>query len=353
MKKIKYINNFTDGTGWAKAGTYNALALATRHEVYCEERKYNNNNVLLEDSLNELLRNTQESFDYTIHHVLPTNYVKLKNTINVGFLEVEATISNKQWLKNLKMMDLILVPDLDSLEMLKMSGIDHVKIWPHSFNYAKTVGYKDSVKLQILNGSFNFLFVGEFSVRKNIETLLRAFYTEFNHKETVNLVIKTSGNPKTVSQLCEHVKSQCRKGEPSKSPIVISEYLSEQDLISITRQCHAFVTASHGEAWCYPALESMACGLNVIYPYYTGIHSYAPTDYSVRASRGRCYGAVDAVEGLYTCQDLWTEIDLNELMKTMRRVYSNGIDLKNQSKIQNIAKKYDYRNAQGVEEIFG
>lgn len=91
-------------------------------------------------------------------------------------------------------------------------------------------------------------------------------------KKSVNLIIKTSGDGNAINQFCESVKQQCRKNSKCRTPIIISGRLSEQDLISITRQCHAFVTASHGEAWCYPALESLACGLDVVYPYYSGIH---------------------------------------------------------------------------------
>lgn len=352
MKKIKYINNFTDGTGWAKAGTYNALALSTLYDVTCEERKYNNNSIVLEDELPVLINKSDGPFEYTVHHVLPTDYIRLPNTINVGFLPVEASISNKQWLKNINMMDFLIVPDHNSIELLEMSGIKNVKKLPHYFNYDRIAGYPDSAKVEGIDGSFNFLFVGEFSVRKNVETLLRAFYTEFDAKENVNLLIKTNGDASKINQFCENVKQQCRKNSRCKTPIVITGRLSEQDLVSITRQCHAFITASHGEAWCYPALESMACGLDVIYPYYTGIHSYALTNYFVRSSRSHCYGAIDAVEGLYTCQDWWTDVDLHELMRTMRKVVSEQ-PKKNASANIETAKKYDYKNALGAKEVFG
>lgn len=351
MKKIKYISNFSDGTGWAKAGTYNALALSTVYDVTCEEKKYNKASFPLEESLAELFNKSGPS-DYTVHHVLPTDYIRLPNTVNVGCLEVEATISNKQWLKNINLMDFMIVPDHDSVELLEMSGVKNVKVLPHSFNYDRIVQYADSAKIEGIDGSFNFLFVGEFSVRKNIETLLRAFYTEFDNKESVNLIIKTSGDGNAINQFCESVKQQCRKNSKCRTPIIISGRLSEQDLISITRQCHAFVTASHGEAWCYPALESLACGLDVVYPYYSGIHSYAPHSYFVRSSRSHCYGATDAVEGLYTCQDLWTDVDLHELMRTMRKVAS-GEPRKSAAVNAEIAKKYDYKNALGAKEIFG
>lgn len=350
MKKIKFISNFTDGTGWAKAATYSALALSSIYDVACEEKKYNDANIELEEDLRDLFKKSGP-FDYTIHHVLPTDYIKLPNTVNVGFLPVEATISNKQWLKNIKMMDFMIVPDHHSAILLARSGIDNVKILPYNFNYHKTVGYQDSIKIHQIEGSFNFLFVGEFCARKNIETLIRAFYSEFHYKENVNLVIKTSGDPNRVNQLCTHVEQQCRKNTRYKRPIIITGYLKEQDLISITRQCHAFVTASHGEAWCYPAIESLACGLDVIYPHLCGIYSYAPKTYSVDSYLTNCYGGNDAVAGLYTCEDLWTEINIRELMGQMRNVVSKG-PLQNKASNMDIARTYDYRSSINTRGIF-
>lgn len=61
---------------------------------------------------------------------------------------MEATISNKQWLKNINLMDFMIVPDHDSVELLEMSGVKNVKVLPHSFNYDRIVQYADSAKIE-------------------------------------------------------------------------------------------------------------------------------------------------------------------------------------------------------------
>ncbi len=68
--KIKYIGNFNDGTGWAKAATYKAIALDyAGYDVYCEELKYNNVSVILEGKIAELLDKKSDAYDVVIHHV--------------------------------------------------------------------------------------------------------------------------------------------------------------------------------------------------------------------------------------------------------------------------------------------
>jgi len=348
--KIKYIGNFSDGTGWAKAATYNALALSRVHDVYCEERKYNSNSVILEEDLLDLLNKKGDGFDYVIQHVLPSDYVYYGNTKNWGFCMLEATLSNKIWLKNLNMMDGVFVPDKRSFDHLYNSGFNRpAKLFPLSFNYERIANSPDSLRLAQLKGSYNFVFVGEFCRRKNLSQLLQAFHGEFNHKEPVNLLIKTSGDTNAIKTFVENVERGLKKNSKLKNILVVNERLSEQDLISVMRQCHCFVTASHGEAWCYPAMEAAALGLSVIYPKETGMEDYLSPYYSMDANLDYCFGAVDSVDGLYTCEDQWTTVSTKELRDTMRRAYNDYVN--NRTIAGRTVNQYDYRNTNAVEGL--
>lgn len=359
--KIKYIGNFTDGTGWAKASTYNALCLdSAGHDVYCKEIKYNSANIELEPRISELLNKESDNFDYTIHHVLPTQYTAYPNTVNIGFLPVESTISNMIWLKNLNMMDQIFVPDSMSKKYLQISGLNKpIKVFNHSFNYSKISEYIPTQNIPELTNSFNFVFVGEFSARKDLENLVRAFHSEFEYAEPVNLFIKTSGNPENVKMFLQEVKKRLKKSNKLKNEILVTGYISENDLLSIYKQCHCFVTASHGEAWCYPAAEAMAAGLRVVYPKETGIDYYASSgvNYPIHSVQDYCYGATDSVDGLYTCEDIWTTISNADLRKEMRKVFTHFIEdqkefLQKSQRNSRVMKEFDYRNSDLVKELF-
>lgn len=323
--KIKYIGNFKDGTGWAKASTYGALSLdAAGYDVYCEAVTYNNQNITIESKIDELLNKKSEDFDVIINHILPNNYRYIGGVSNIGFIELESyTISDVIWLKNIQMMDLIFVPNQASKECLIRSGIDEnkIKIFHHSFNYDRVISNQSNASVKELDGKFNFVFVGEFSKRKNLEALIRAFHNEFDISEPVNLYIKTDKDIDTINGFCDSVKSRMKKSKLYKKEIIITDRLEEEHLLSTMSQCHAFVIPSYGEAWCYPAMEAMAMGIPPVYTKGIGVEEYSIKDFEVNSYITYCYGSLDNLDTLYTSEDKWLEIDIVDLQIKMREIY--------------------------------
>lgn len=351
--KIKYIGNFNDGTGWAKAATYKALALDfAGYDVYCEELKYNNISVILEDRISELLDKKSSNYDIVIQHVLPTEYKYHADAKNIGVFELDTlSLSNPIWLKNLSMMDEIFVPNVASKEALINSGLKvKISIFPHLFNYDKIINLNKVAEIGELNSTFNFVFVGEFTKQKNLESVLRAFHAEFNYVEPVNLYIKTEKELNIIEDFCNAVKQRLQKNGKYKKEVIVNSYMPDQILWSTMLQCHCFVMPSCGDAWCYPAMEASAMGLPVIYTSGTGIGEYADNRNSIQAFTSRCYGVSDAVEGLYTCSDFWLEPSVLDLQFKMRGIYQNFIeegesDAKNRLQKVDDMKYYDYKNS--------
>lgn len=325
--KIKYIGNFNDGTGWAKASTYNAIALdLAGHDVYCEEFKYNDKYLPLEDKIQQLLLKKTDTYDIVIQHILPHDYIYYGGSKNIGFVELETLdISSVIWLKKIRMMDQIIVPNLSSKECLMRTGVNEskIKIMHHMFNFNKIVNYPKTADITELNGKFNFVFVGEFNKRKNLEALVRAFHTEFETSEPVNLYIKTNESLEKLVNFCDEVRKRLKINVKYKKEVIITNRLDESVLISTLRQCHAFVVTSYGEAWCYPAIEAMAIGIPPIYTKGIGVEDYAPegASFPVESYITPCYGAVDNFDHLYTSEDSWLDIDIRDLQKKMRYVY--------------------------------
>lgn len=362
LMKIKYIGNFTDGTGWAKASTYNALALTSAgFDVYCQEVKYNKNQVVLEDQILELLNKESATYDIVVQHVLPKDYRYFGGVKNVGFVALESIIlTNMIWLKNLNMMDELWVPNTASKNCLVNSGISYekIKVLPHTFNYEKIVNTNDGASISQLDNNFNFAFVGEFSKRKNLEALLRAFHGEFDYIEPVNLFIKTSSNLETLNGFRTDVRKRMKLGSRYKEEIIVCDYLPEDVLTSIVKQCHAFVMPSYGEAWCYPAMEAMAAGLPIVYTNGIGIEDYQEyeSSFAVESYASYCYGATDTFDDIYTSRDLWREINVADLQMTMRKVFElyqtqrevyEGMS----NTVKTQIAKYDFRNPEIARSI--
>ena len=350
---IKYIGNFKDGTGWSKACVYNALSLSSSGEnVDCEVIRYNKSDVDINPEINNLIDNKLDNYDIVINHCLPTEYKWNSSVKNVGFVALETRrLLNKLWIKKINLMDEIWVPNTQSQECLLNSGVNvPVKIFKHRFDYQSLINNKSTATLKELEYSYNFVFVGEFNSRKNIEVGLRAFYNEFESFENVNFLLKLNGNSQHIENFIKEVKSKTRKFSTLKNPIIINAYLDYFDLMAIVKKCHSFILPSHGEACCYPALESAALGLNVLYTEGIGIDNYIKGEKAIpiKSNTTKCYGANDAVAGLYFSDDMWQDISIDDLSEKMREVVNNNYKNEEDYSI------YDYRSLDTkntVEEI--
>ena len=97
--------------------------------------------------------------------------------------------------------------------------------------------------------------------------MIKAFHLEFHAVEPVSMVIKTNKyglSPDEcageVKSLCDQVKSDL-KLYPSlddyKEDLIITDFLSQEDLYRLHSGCDCFVMPSYGEAWCIPAFDAM------------------------------------------------------------------------------------------------
>jgi len=357
--KIKYIGNFRDGTDWAKACTYNALALHyAGYDVYCEAVSYNNQNIIIEQEIEYLLSKQTDDFDVVIQHVLPTNYRKIGGVRNIGVVELDTlTISDISWLKNLMLMDDIFVPNRGSKTVLERYGIK-CNIFPYTFSFDKINNQEQIARIEEAKNTFNFYFAGEPSKRKNLETLLRAFHNEFDYIEPVSLIIRADNNSiEQIVSFADSVKANLKKTARYKKESIINGAAPLDISISLLKQAHCFIMPSYGEAWCYPAIEAMAAGLPLIYTKGLGIEDYSDGCSIAIASKPTfCYGATDTLPGLCTSEDVWLEIDVMELQAYMRKIfeiYSNENETFksiSQKSIEN-ASKYDYKNCEFIKGI--
>lgn len=359
--KIKYIGNFTDGTNWAKACNYSALNLKySGHDVYCEEKKYNNFNIILEPEIQDLMFKKASHYDLIIQHILPTDYVYYGGSKNIGYIGLETlNLSNKLWLKNIGLMDEIFVPNLASKQCLINSGIKKpIKIFNFSFNYEKIVNQQQIADISQLKNTFNFMFYGDLSTKNNLEALLRAFHAEFQSSDPVNLYIKSDDPVDKILNLSNAVRLKMNKGNSYKKEIILSDSVSSEVVISTTKQCHALVCPSYGEACSHHALESMAIGLPVIYTDGTGISDYSLeiANYPVKSHISPFYYKNDVNDGLYNYEDTCLEIDIIDLQKQMRKVFQLFVEnnqqySQNSDMLKSYMKNFDYKNKELARNI--
>lgn len=347
--KVLYIGHYKDGTGWGNAAVNNILAMHKAGvDVIPRAVTYNNKDSDYPHQIKELELKSSYGCDVCIQHVLPHLYnYSSKYKKNIGYLATETTnFKDTGWHHHCNMMDHIWVPSFASKASCRLSGVKtDIHVVPHSLDIESYISSEDDKKIQELQSSFNFVFIGEFIERKNIQALLKAFHSEFDVMEPVNLFIKTSRKDLSyIDNYCEQVKSGLKLRKTYKKEIVISGKLSQEDYISVLKQCHIFVMPSRGEGFCIPALESMALGLPVISTANTGLDDFA-YGFKVESTGSPCFGAVDTLPHLDNANSQWYEVDHNQLKFAMRSAYMkyvSGEAQEDSNQAVKKAKEYDH-----------
>jgi glycosyltransferase involved in cell wall biosynthesis len=345
--KILYIGHYKDGTGWGDAAKNNILALHKAGvNVVPRAISYNNSDSETDETILELEKATTEGCDVCIQHTLPHNYVYDANFKNIGYIDTETSdFLETGWHKSINMMDELWVPAEYVKNACIKSGVTiPIKIVPHCINVSEYSENVKGAKVKELNNTFNFVFVGEFTERKNIRALVRAFHTEFHPRESVNLYIKTSGlEVSKIESYCESIKKGLKLRSNYKNDLIISGRIKKEDYISILNQCHCFIMPSRGEGFCIPALEAMCLGIPSLYTSGIAVEEFAVGE-AVNSRDEPCFGGIESLPNLYTANSTWKEIDISDLQIKMRSQYLKGLSDETRQRCKEEANKYSHEN---------
>jgi glycosyltransferase involved in cell wall biosynthesis len=349
--RILYIGHYRDGTGWGNAALNNILSLDSAGiDVVPRAITYEDKDRSYPDRIKDLEANNSTGCDVVIQHTLPSNFTYNSNFKNIGILTCETSnFKSTGWQHNCNLMDELWVSSVYTRQQVIDSGVTKpVKVIPYGLDIDK---YKESngQKIQQLVNSFTFGFIGEFIERKNVKALVQAYHLEFDPREPVNLFIKTSKKDlEHVQGYFKHIRKGMKLRDNYKEEVVICGMMPEEDYLSIMSQIDCFVIPSRGEACCIPSLEAMAMGIPTIYTEGIGVDHAFGNGVPVKSYPTPCFGAIETLPNLDTAEADWKEIDIRELAKAMRDMYTKGIDERTKSRLAEQAKKYYSYEAVGA-----
>lgn len=193
VSKILFIGPFFDGTGYANSAINAVIAMHKAGlDVACQNIKLTSQVVDPPDIIKQLLTKKIDKPTHIIQNVLPNMMVKYGQAKNIGFFFSETThFVESGWHLYLNTMDEVWVSCKESQQAAISSGVKvPIKVVPIAADETKYQQiYPPLTSLK--KNRFMFYFIGDFSSRKNVTTLIKAYFRAFSRNDHVVLVLKT------------------------------------------------------------------------------------------------------------------------------------------------------------------
>lgn len=312
--KILYIGHYKEASGWANVARDQILALdAAGVDVVARNITLTQDHTI-PPRLQQLEQKSEEGCDICIQHVLPHHLSHNYDMYNIAFTEMETVnFQHLEWVQFLFLMDEVWVPNQtlcgEMCRVLDGRKKPHdkkvlVTLIHHPCDLEKyTKKYEDLV-IGPAEGTFKFYYIGDLADRKNIDSIIRCFHSEFHPSEPVSMIFKVKkfghsaeDTKRLLDEKIMNVKASLRlypNLEDYKKDIVIADTISDEDICRIHQSCNCFVAPSHGEAWSIPTFEAAAFGSAVIAPNFGG-----PIEFINR----HCGELIDGVFQSCVCSD--------------------------------------------------
>lgn len=361
--KILYIAHYKEGSGWSNSAINQILSInSTDIDVACrnikltqyQEKNINHKLIVLENK-------PLKDIDVCVQHVLPHHIVgtqKFKKNVAYFFGESN-TVRYNRWKKYLSLVDEVWVPN----EMLKNNlikdGIKVVRKIPQAFNISdyENVG-AGRINFQENQYKYKFYYIGEFNDRKNIESIIRCFYSEFSKNEQVCLVLKLKKfgvNPAAlrnhITNICNQIKKELRiysNLQDYCKEIIITEDFSHDQIKALHLSCDCFVSPTHGEGWSIPSFEAMCYGKTPICSNEGGPQEYIDpnnknTGFLIDGVYDICNHSDPAFPDIFTGKELWFHPSEAQIKEAMRYYYENRNNIDRTAGLIN-ANKFSYES---------
>lgn len=330
--KILYLGNYRDGTGYGQAAEDYILALdSVGVDVACRPIKFNNLDHVPHKRIRELELNNFKKYDVVIQHTLPV-HIQYNSAFDLNIaLFAHETSSFKMvgWKRHINNMDCCVVINNQMKEACEESGINiptYVVNQARDFSlYTKKFDKLDQIKINTNKNDFLFYTIGEQVKRKNLTSLLKAYFLEFSFNENVCIVVKTDINEKEdFSKYCLSISEGLGIKKIPKV-FCIKDRLSNESIYRLHNSCDAFVQCSYGEAWSIPAFDAMGFGKTPIVTDCTGYKEYINDNngWLVKCQKEPIFCSDRITLGIYNGSEDWWGVDINDLRKKMRECFSS------------------------------
>jgi len=252
--------------------------------------------------------------------------------ISIGRTMFETDTLPSSWAQMLNEMSEVWVPSEFNRETFVSAGVkpERIQIIP---------GTLDENKYNPLNarpypiksaGSFRFLSVFDWSIRKGWDILLRAYFEAFSPNDDVSLILKISKFQEPNIDPYSIIKDVASKSGLSKIPHVqiLQGSFSEEEMVNLYAAVDCFVLPSRGEGWGRPYMEAMAMEIPVIGTKWSGQQAFMTEENSYLIEIERLVPVDPTGMPAHFKGHRWAEPSAEHLKVLMRKVYEHPEEAK-------------------------
>lgn len=261
MKVLITAHNI-ENSGWGRACRDFIKALSKHVDVVVRPIILGDN--YIDPEIEKLEQKNLSDITHSIQYCLP-NYMSYNGsfdkTVGISLFETNNLYSTNIY-NYLSLVDEV----WDIGDYIKDNPGIRVRNTKQAFEYSKT-----SLKIDVpeISGTYKFYFIGSCIKRKNLEGIIRAFFSEFEN-EPVSLLIKSSvpgvkqkDSIQHINSLVEKVRFSCKKNIYPRIHL-IPNYVSDEEIKAIHDFCDCYIDFSYGESINYGLLEAAYYGNDII-----------------------------------------------------------------------------------------
>lgn len=294
--------------------------------------------------IKELEKKDDKNCDICIQHLLP-NMMEYNGNFqkNIGMFATETShFKNSNWAEKLNLMDEAWVFNNSMVDVCKRSNVNiPIYVVPHTCNINQYTKKINPYPIPELENTFVFYTICEVTRRKNLPDLLKAFHLEFSPEEPVSLLIKghvPGKSPSDSGRIIRSIISEVKYGlglYPKEGnylqEVIITQRLSDEEMLRIHKTGDCYVAPSYGEAWNQPAFDAMALGNTPICTNEGGPKDYIiykdmQGGFLVSCNKEPVFIKPEevAVSDVYKGNEHWSKVNIDDLRYYMRLVYESS-----------------------------
>jgi len=232
--------------------------------------------------LQSLVKNTHIEPKNTIAiNLVPPPAIPLYAAHTILFTTIESKTVHEGFFRRCTLFDEVWVPCKMNIDSMRSAGYPKSRLYhcPEGV-YSSFWNPSSTPDPKYKSDLFTFFYNGDWSYRKGIDIMLRAYAEAFLPTDPVRLLLLVhyQGNSGPHSQLVipDEVRYICKTHSITKLPKIefIFDFIDDTKMPAVYKCADCYIAPTRGEAWGLPIIQALSCGIPAIVPRFGGHMDY-------------------------------------------------------------------------------